>query len=83
MVQYMHMSAKPASTTTDDLTLKQAFEELETITATLEKGDSDLEKSIPQLKRGHELALFLKSKLKDIENQIEEVTVSFEDNDND
>lgn len=69
------------STKSTELTLKEAFEELEKITATLEKGDSDLEKSIPQLKRGHELALILKSKLKDIENQIEEVTVAFDDND--
>ena len=82
MVQYIHMSPKLAKTSTyePELTLKAAFEELEKITEALEKGDTDLEKSIPQLKRGHELALFLKGKLKDIENQIEEVTVSFSDN---
>ena len=63
------------------LTLTKAFEELEAITQSLEKDDVDLEKGIPQLKRGHELATFLKKRLQDIENEIEEVKVSFEKDD--
>lgn len=58
-------------------TLKDAFAELEEITESLEKGDIDLEKSIPQLKRGHELATYLKRKLQALENEINEVTVAF------
>jgi len=60
------------------LTLTKAFEELEEIAQSLERDDVDLEKGIPQLKRGHELATFLKKRLQDIENEIEEVKVSFE-----
>jgi exodeoxyribonuclease VII small subunit len=77
------MSKKPATqkSTTKELTLKEAFEELESITEALERGDIDLEKSIPQLKRGHELATFLKKKLQTIENDIEEISTSFEDHD--
>ncbi len=62
-------------------TLKDAFDELEKITQALERGASDLEQSIPQLKKGHELASFLKQKLQKIEHDIQEVTLSFDKND--
>lgn len=59
--------------------LSQAFAELEKITAEFEHGEIDLEKGIPKLKRGLELARYLKTRLKKIENEIEEVTVDFKD----
>lgn len=62
----------------DELSIKDAFDELEKITEALEKGDVDLEKSLPQLKRGHELATYLKKKLQKLENEIEEITIGFD-----
>lgn len=64
-------------TKTTEPSLKEAFDELEKITQALERGDIDLEQSIPQLKRGHELAIFLSQKLKKIEQDIQEVTITF------
>ena len=64
-------------TKTTEPSLKEAFDELEKITQALERGDIDLEQSIPQLKRGHELATFLSQKLKKIEQDIQEVTATF------
>lgn len=63
----------------DDITLGQAFEELEKISSQLERGDIDLEKSIPQLRRSFELAKFIKKRLAEIENEIEEVKAEFKD----
>lgn len=65
--------------TKDELTLGQAFEELKTISSQLERGDIDLEKSIPQLRRSFELAKFIKKRLAEIENEIEEVKSEFKD----
>ncbi len=78
MVQYTHMSTKQKKTN-EDVSLAQAFKELESITEALEKDDIDLEKGIPKLKRGHELASYLKKRLEAIENEIEEITVSFDE----
>ncbi len=65
--------------TDNDVTLGQAFEELEKISSQLERGDIDLEKSIPQLRRSFELAKFIKKRLAEIENEIEEVKSEFKD----
>lgn len=60
-------------------TLSESFSELEAITAEFERGDVDLEKGIPKFQRGLELARFLKKRLSQLENQIEEVKVQFKD----
>lgn len=62
-----------------DISLAKAFEELQKITNEFESGDIDLEKSIPKLRRGLELAKFLKKRLSKIENEIEEVKKEFKD----
>lgn len=69
---------QPTKQRKTEQSLSKAFEELESITESLEQDDIDLEKGIPQLKRGHELATFLKKRLQAIENEIEEVKASFE-----
>ncbi|MFH1565934.1 MAG: exodeoxyribonuclease VII small subunit [bacterium] len=61
----------------EELSLSQAFEELEQITGEFEKGEVDLEKGIPKFKRGLVLAKFLKTKLSKIENEIEEIKEKF------
>jgi len=60
-----------------ELSLSEAFKELEKITTEFEKGDVDLEKGIPQFKRGLMLAKFLKEKLSKIENEIEDIKEKF------
>lgn len=73
------MSKKTKTETKDEKSMTQAFEELEAITEALEKDDVDLEKGIPLLKKGHELASTLKKRLQNIENEIEEVKASFDE----
>lgn len=66
--------------TTDEIkniNLTDAFKELEAITSEFESGQVDLEKGIPKFKRGLELAKFLKSRLSQIENEIEEIKDQF------
>jgi len=60
-----------------ELSLSEAFKELEKITAEFEKGQVDLEKGIPKFKKGLVLAKFLKEKLYKIENEIEEIKERF------
>ncbi|OIP97861.1 exodeoxyribonuclease VII small subunit [candidate division WWE3 bacterium CG09_land_8_20_14_0_10_39_24] len=60
-----------------ELSLSEAFKELEKITAEFEKGQVDLEKGIPKFKKGLVLAKFLKEKLSKIENEIEEIKERF------
>ena len=54
--------------------LQEAFDELEAITQTLERGEGDLENSIPLLKKGHELATYLTEKLNSLEQEITEIS---------
>lgn len=61
--------------------LAQAFEELETIAQEFEQGDIDLEKGIPRFKRGLELSSYLKKRLQEIENEIEEIKIAFDNDD--
>ena len=70
MVQYTHMSTTRKKT---DASLAKAFEELEKIVAEFETGDIDLEKGIPRFKQGLELAAGLKKRLRELENEIEEI----------
>jgi len=53
--------------------LNQAFEELENLVKEFEAGEVDLETGIPKFKRGLELAKYLKTRLTEMENQIEEI----------
>lgn len=59
----------------NDLSFAKAYEELKHLTAEFEKGDLDLEVAIPKFKRAAELAKLLKSRLKDLETQIEEINL--------
>jgi len=59
--------------------LAEAFQELEGIAEEFEKGEVDLEEGIPKFKRGLELARHLKSRLTEIENEIEEIKDNFKD----
>lgn len=65
--------------TKNNISLFQAFKELEEITQQMENEEVDLEKGIPKFKRGLQLARFLKEKLTKIENEIEEIKVEFKD----
>jgi exodeoxyribonuclease VII small subunit len=56
-----------------DINLNDAFLRLEKITALIEQEDLDLEKSIPLMKEGLELAKYIKQRLTALENEIEEI----------
>lgn len=56
-----------------DINLNDAFLRLEKITALIEGEDLDLEKSIPLMKEGLELAKYIKQRLTALENEIEEI----------
>ena len=60
--------------------LSDSFNELEQLVEEFEKGDIDLEKGIPQFKRGLALASMLKKRLQEIENEIHEIKVEFQEN---
>lgn len=61
------------------LTLDQAFKELQTIVKEFEDQEIDLEKSIPKFKKGLELAKFLEDKLTKIKNDVQEIKDKFTD----
>lgn len=56
----------------------EAYSELQTLTQEFERGNLDLEVAIPKFKRAAELAKFLKKRLSELENQIEEINVELE-----
>jgi len=60
------------------LSFASAYEELQQLTSDFEKGDLDLELAIPKFKRAAELAKFLKKRLGELENQIEEINLDLE-----
>lgn len=66
------MSTKP-------LDFAKSYQELQNITADFEKGDFDLEQAIPKFKRAAELAKLLKAHLKNMEAQIEEISISLDE----
>ena len=63
----------PTQSKKSHLTFQTAYTELEQIAKEFEQEEIDLEKSIPKLKRAAELSKFLKKRLGEIENQIEEI----------
>lgn len=64
--------------TNPEQTLNTAFAELEKIVSQFEHDEVDLEQSLPQFKRGLELAQFLKQRLGQLENEIKTVKAEFE-----
>lgn len=66
--------------TDSQASLSESFNELERLVEEFEKGDIDLEKGIPQFKKGLALASMLKKRLQEIENEIHEIKVEFEEN---
>ncbi len=60
-----------------ELTLAEAFKELEEVVASFESGQIDIEKSIPKFRRGLELSKYIKEKLSQVENEIEQIKVEF------
>ncbi|MDO8581425.1 MAG: exodeoxyribonuclease VII small subunit [bacterium] len=60
-----------------DQSFAKAFEELEKITQSFEKGAFDLDDGLKQFERGLELAAVLKKKLSDIENKVEVIKKKF------
>lgn len=61
---------------TDTKTLATQFKELEAITQELERGDLDIELAIGKYELGVRLAKDLKTKLKDMENRIEQIKIT-------
>jgi exodeoxyribonuclease VII small subunit len=57
----------------------EAFAELEKITDWFDKEEIDLEDGLLKFERGLELAAKLKSRLKEVENKVEEIKVKFSD----
>ena len=57
----------------------EAFAELEKITDWFEKEEIDLEEGLAKFERGLELAAKLKSRLKTVENRVEEIKAKFAD----
>jgi len=53
------------------------YQELQTLAKEFEQPDLDLEKAIPKFKRAAELAKSLKKKLAQMETQIEEINLNF------
>lgn len=59
----------------NDSSFSKAYQELQALTAEFEKGDLDLETAIPKFKRAAELAKLLKTRLKQLETQIDEIDI--------
>jgi exodeoxyribonuclease VII small subunit len=55
-----------------------AYNQLQEIASKFEKDEIDLESSIPQFKKAAELVKYLKKRLSEIENQIEEINLDTE-----
>ena len=53
--------------------LNEAFKRLEEITAKIDDESIDLEQSIPLMKEGLELSKYIKERLTQLENEIEEI----------
>jgi exodeoxyribonuclease VII small subunit len=69
------MSPKPK----EKFNFGEAFSELEKITNWFEKEEIDLEEGLTKFERGLELAAKLKSRLKEVENRVQEIKAKFGD----
>lgn len=63
----------------DRLSFSQAFQELQRITEAFEQETVDLDQALAKFERGLELARQLKSRLKEIENTVENLKAKFDD----
>lgn len=59
------------------LSLDQAYQQLQSIVKEFEAEALDLETSIPKFKKGLELAKFLEDKLTKIKNEVQEIKEKF------
>lgn len=73
------MSNMPKKTKTDRSSFSQAFQELQRITEAFEQETVDLDQALAKFERGLELARQLKSRLKEIENTVENLKAKFND----
>lgn len=62
-----------------DFTIKEAFEELDKITESLEGDDLEVEEMIPKYKRGLELINFIKKRLGDIKIEIKKIKEEYKE----
>ena len=69
----------PKKTKTDRPSFSQAFQELQRITEAFEQETVDLDQALAKFERGLELARQLKSRLKEIENTVENLKAKFTD----
>ena len=63
---------------THNMTFEQAIQQLETLTAKLEKGDVDLAQLSEEIKRAQELIVFCKAQLGQVQQDVENLTTSAE-----
>lgn len=61
------------------LTFGAAMEELEKLTTKLESSEVDLEEGLKQYQRGLELVAYLKGRLAETENKVQEINRKFKD----
>ncbi len=61
--------------------LNEAFKRLEEITAKIDDESIDLEQSIPLMKEGLELSKYIKERLTQLENEIEEIKSGYSSED--
>jgi exodeoxyribonuclease VII small subunit len=60
------------------MTFEQAIQQLEALTAKLEKGDVDLAQLSEEIKRAQELIVFCKAQLGQVQQDVENLTASAE-----
>lgn len=60
------------------MTFEQAIQQLEALTAKLEKGDVDLAQLSEEMKRAQELIVFCKTQLGQVQQDVEQLTTSVE-----
>ncbi|MBO7160378.1 MAG: exodeoxyribonuclease VII small subunit [Paludibacteraceae bacterium] len=60
------------------MTFEQAIQQLEALTAKLEKGDVDLAQLSEEIKRAQELIVFCKAQLGQVQQDVENLTTSAE-----
>ena len=64
--------------TNKPMTFEQAIQQLEALTAKLEKGDVDLAQLSEEIKRAQELIVFCKAQLGQVQQDVENLTTSAE-----
>ena len=65
--------------TKEEKSFSAKFDQLQTIVTEVEQDDADVEKSIPKFRHAMELARELLRRLKDMENEVQEIRKDFTD----